>query len=119
MKTKIKASLKSEKENHIFKGYGIKNKNTITYNDNNIITKIILDNIITIERKEEYTLIIKMKEGINLEGKYITKYGNLKVETFTKEIKKEKNKIKIIYDLKVNNEYIDTFTYKLEYSIDS
>ncbi len=119
MKVKINAKIKNKNENNSFNGYGIKNKNIITYNDNNIITKITLDNIITIERKAEYTLIIKLKEGINLEGTYKTKYGNFKIETFTKEIKKEKNKLKIVYDLKINNEYIDTFTYKLEYSIDS
>ena len=118
-KIKIKSNLKSKNENHQYKGYGLKNKNVIIYNDSNIITKITIDNIITIERKEEYFLEINLKEGINLEGKYITKYGNLKVESYTKEIKKEKNYLKIVYDLKINNEYVDTFTYILEYSIDS
>lgn len=117
-KVKIKAILKN-KETNTFIGYGIKNKNVITYNDCNIITKITMDKTITIERKEEYFLQIKLKKGINLEGKYITKYGNLKVETCAKEIKIDKNYLKVIYDLKINNEFTDTFTYILEYSIDS
>ena len=118
-KIKIKASLKSKESNHTFTGYGIKNKNIITYNDSNIITKITIDNIITIERKENYILKIRLKEGINLDGKYITKYGNIKIATYTKKLTKTESTLKIIYDLNENDEYIDTFTYNLEYSIDS
>lgn len=118
-KVKIKTTLKSKEENHTFDGYGIKNKNIITYIDNNVITKITIDNIITIERKKQYSLKINLKESINLEGKYITKYGTFKVETYTKKIVKTKNTLKLTYDLNINGEYIDTFTYNLEYSIDS
>ncbi len=118
-KVKIKTTLKSKEENHTFDGYGIKNKNIITYIDNNVITKITIDNIITIERKQQYSLKINLKESINLEGKYITKYGTFKVETYTKKIVKTKNTLKLTYDLNINGEYIDTFTYNLEYSIDS
>ena len=118
-KIKIKANLKNKNENHKYEGMGIKNKNVITYNDENVITKVIFDNIITVERKKDYFLKIYFKEGINLEGEYITNYGKLKVDVYTKKLNIEKNNLKVIYDLKINNEYIDTFTYNLKYSIDT
>ena len=118
-KIKIKANLKNKNENHKYEGKGIKNKNVITYNDQNVITKVIFDNIITVERKKDYFLKIYFKEGINLEGEYITNYGKLKVDVYTKKLNIEKNNLKVIYDLKINNEYIDTFTYNLKYSIDT
>ena len=119
LKIKIKTKLKNKKETHIFEGSGIKNKNIITYNDNNIITKIIIEDVITIERKKDYYLKIHLKEGIKLEGKYMTNYGDIKISTYTKKIESKEKYLKIIYDLIINNEYIDTFTYNLEYSIDS
>ncbi len=119
MKIKIKTKLKNKKETHIFEGSGIKSKNIITYNDNNIITKIIIEDVITIERKKDYYLKIHLKEGIKLEGKYMTNYGDIKISTYTKKIESKEKYLKIIYDLIINNEYIDTFTYNLEYSIDS
>ena len=119
LKIKIKTKLKNKKETHIFEGSGIKSKNIITYNDNNIITKIIIEDVITIERKKDYYLKIHLKEGIKLEGKYMTNYGDIKISTYTKKIESKEKYLKIIYDLIINNEYIDTFTYNLEYSIDS
>ena len=82
-------------------------------------TKIKIDDIITIERNNEYKIIINLKKGIKLKGSYTTKYGNINIETTAKEITKEKNTLKIVYDLTVNDEYIDTFSYYCEYSIDS
>lgn len=119
MKINIKATLNNKKENHLFKGKAIKNKNVITYKDNNILTKIKLDDTITIKRKSEYIVLLNFKKNTKLKGSYITKYGNIKIETNTKNIIKDENSIKIIYDLIINDEYVDTFTYYCEYSIDS
>lgn len=118
-KIKLSASLKNKNENHIFKGKAIKNGNIITYNDDSVITKIIIDDIITIERNKDYQITINLKEGIKLKGKYITNYGNFKIETYTKTIIRKEKYIKTIYDLYINNEYVDTFEYIFEYSIDS
>ena len=119
MKINIKTTLKNNEETHTYKGKAIKNKNIITYKDENTLTKIKIDDIIRVERKNEYKIILNLKKGIKLEGNYITKYGSIKLETLTKEIIKKENSLKIIYDLLINNEYIDTFTYYCEYSIDS
>ena len=119
MKVNIKTTLKNKEGIHSFEGKAIKNNNTITYKDKNTITKIKIDDIITIQRKDEYEIILNLKKGIKLKGSYITKYGSIKIETNTKNIIKDENSIKIIYDLIINDEYIDTFTYNCEYSIDS
>ena len=118
-KIKIEASLKNSNENHTYKGKGIKNKQIIIYNDEKVQTKVTLDNIITIERIGEYYLKLNLKKGIKLKGIYKTNYGSLNIETITEEIKKEKNSIKIIYKLIINNAQIDTFTYNLKFTLDT
>lgn len=119
MKIDIKTTLKNKEGIHSFKGKAIKNKNIITYQDQKVLTKIKLDDIVTIERKDEYIIDLHFKKGIKLKGSYNTKYGNIDIETQTKDIIKKENTLEIIYDLIINNEYIDTFTYYCEYSIDS
>lgn len=115
----IESSLKSNNEIHYFKGKGIKNNNKIIYQDEKVQTKIVIDNIITIERKSDYKLILNLKEGIKLKGKYINNYGTFIVETImTKFIKKE-NEYEITYKLMVDEKEIDTFTYKLKFSLDT
>ena len=118
-KITIISTLKSKNEKHIFKGKGLKREKNIIYNDKEIIKNIKLTTPITIERKGEHILIINLKEGIKLQGKYQTNYGSFKVETYTKKIIETQFTLKIIYDLIINDEYIDTFEYNFEYSIDS
>lgn len=112
----LNTSLKSKNENHTFKGKAINKKNTFTYNDDVTITKVTLDDVIVVERKN---IKLFFKEGKKIEGIYNTPFGHIKLETYTKEIKKEKNKIIIKYNLLLDNQHIDTFTYIFEYSIDS
>lgn len=118
-KIKIETSLKNKDGIHIFKGKGIKKNNQIIYVDKNTQTKITVDNIITIERKKDYKLVLNLKKGIKLKGTYINNYGTFNIETYTEEIIKKNNEIKIIYKIKANGEYLDTFTYKLKFSIDT
>lgn len=118
-KIKIKTITENKEGKSKYEGPAIKNKNTITYNDNGVVTKITIDDVITIERKKDYEIIIKLKKGIKLEGSYNTKYGKLKLEAKAKQIEKQENTTKIKYDLIINNKYVDTFMYYYEYSIDS
>ena len=118
-KIKILATLKSQNQTHTFEGKGLKRNNQIIYQDEKVQTKIVIDNIITIERKSDYKLILNLKEGIKLKGKYINNYGTFIVETImTKFIKKE-NEYEITYKLIVDEKEIDTFTYKLKFSLDT
>ena len=118
-KINIKAILKSNEETHIFQGKGIKKDSRIIYLDENTQTKINLDNIITIERKSNYHLILNLKKGIKLKGKYINNYGTIELETYAAEIIKKKNEIQITYTIIANKEVLDTFTYKLKFSLDT
>ena len=118
-KINIKAILKSNEETHIFQGKGIKKDSRIIYLDENTQTKITLDNIITIERKSNYHLILNLKKGIKLKGKYINNYGTIELETYAAEIIKKKNEIQITYTIIANKEVLDTFTYKLKFSLDT
>ncbi len=118
-KITIKSILKSKNEKTTFEGKGIKTKNKIIFKENEINTKITLEDKITIERTDEHYLKLVFNKHQKEEGKYQTKYGNLKIETYTKDIKKEDKKIKIYYDLIIEKHFIDTFEYIFEYSIDS
>lgn len=118
-KIKIKATLKYKDEKHIFEGYGIKKDNQIIYNDENVQTKITIDNIICIERKSDYFIKINLKEGINLPGLYITNYGNFSLKSKALKIKYTENELEIIYKLMINEELLDTFSYNLKFSLDT
>ncbi len=115
----IESTLKNSEENHTFKGKGIKKDNQIIYNDGNVQTKVIIDNIITIERNAEYKLKLSLKKGINLKGTYITNYGVSELETYTLEENIKNDEIYITYKLMINGVNIDTFTYKLKFSLDT
>ena len=118
-KVKIEATLKNGEVNHIFKGKGIKKNNQIIYNDGNVQTKVIFDNIITIERNAEYKLKLNLKKGIKLDGTYITNYGIIELETITSELIQKNNELKITYKIKSNGIVVDTFTYNLKFSLDT
>ncbi len=118
-KINIEAVLKTKNNIHTFKGKGIKKDNQIIYNDENVQTKITLDNIITIERNSDYNLKINFKPGIKLKGTYITNYGTLNVETKTINLIQKNNELEITYKLKVNETHIDTFTYNLKFTLDT
>ena len=95
-KIEIKTILKNKTDIHKYFGKAIKNGNSIVYSDNNISTKIIIDDIISIERKKDY--YIKLN--------------------FQKDIKIKKDSIKIEYNLIINNVFVDTFCFSLQYTID-
>ena len=118
-KINIETILKNSEESHTFKGKGIKKDNQIIYLDENVQTKITIDNIITIERKVEYYLKLKLKKGIKLKGTYINNYGRFEIETYTSKIINKENELKVIYKIISNQEEVDTFTFKLKFSLDT
>lgn len=118
-KIKIKAETKSKNTNHKYIGKGLKVNNKITYYDEKIKTQIILSDKIVITRKSEYYIELNLKEKNKLQGKYQTKYGNLNLETSNVKIKQTENSLYIKYDLIIDNEFIDTFEYILNFSLDT
>ena len=118
-KIKIEAILKNSEGKHIFKGKGIKKDNQIIYLDEKIQTKVIMDNIITIERNSEYKLNLKFKKGIKSKGTYINNYGTFDVEIETINLIQKNNELKITYKLRANGSDIDIFTYNLKFTLDT
>lgn len=118
-KISIKFSITSQNDKQIFEGKAQKKDNSIIFYHDKIKTKINLNNQVTIEREGEYYLKLIFEDRIKKEGEYITKYGKLQIETFTKKLEIKENKLEIIYDLYIEKEYVDTFYYILTFSIDS
>ncbi len=117
-KIKIKTILKNKTDIHEFSGKAIKTNNTITYNDNNTLTKITIDDTVSIERKNDYYIKLNFKQTKTIQGTYETKEGNFNIKTETKELNIKKDSIKIKYNLIINNVFIDTFYFNLQYTID-
>ena len=118
-KIRIKTTLKAKDSIHTYEGKGILNNNQLIYNDNGIITKITLDSPLTIERTKDYNIKLGFKTNEIVKGTYIINEGIIETITNTKELKLEKNSIKIKYNLKINNVNIDDFEFILTYTIDS
>lgn len=116
---KYKISSKNEKE---LKGEvtGIKNNNIITYKDTDSIVNILLENnVISIKREnDKMHLTLKLeKKKSNITNYYIKDLGfNFEVKAETKKLEVKENKLNVIYELYINDEYSDTFNYTLEWS---
>ncbi len=118
-KIKIKAFLKNDKETHVFDGKGIKKNNQLIYLDGKVQTTVIIDDMITIKRRDRYELELNFKKGMKSYGKYINEYGNFEFEVETIDLVKTNNSLKIAYKLKDGDYYINTFTYNLEFTLDT
>ena len=118
-KIKLKTTLKTEKSIHTYEGKGIISNDVITYNDNGILTKIIIKEPLIIQRKSNYFIELGFKTNETILGTYSISEGKLQTKVNTKELKIEKNSIKIKYNLKINNVNIDDFEFILIYTIDS
>lgn len=94
--------------------------NKISYKNNGINVSIKLsDDGITLEREsDDMKLILKFKENETLTTDYIIKSLDLKIKvcTKTKKIVINDNNFEIEYELFMNNEFSNSFTYKLEWS---
>lgn len=120
-KIKINSSI-SGKESLEYKTStnGIKNDNMITYKDYNSLVNIVLfESIVSIKREND-EMIQTLKFERNKENKtnYFIKELNMDItlKTKTKDLIITKNSINIKYELYMNEEYSDTFTYFLEWS---
>lgn len=121
--SKIKINSKifgKESEEYKISVNGIKKDNIITYKDDNALVNIELsDAAISIKRENnEMTQTLKFEEKKENKTNYFIKEFNMDITliTKTKKLLIEKNSIKIEYELYMNEEYSDTFTYTLEWS---
>lgn len=117
-KIKIKAKIKNKDKTHTFTGKGILNKDTITYKDGEILTKITLKPL-KIERMDKNIIQINLKEKEIGKATYKTNYGTIHMETKLLKFNQTEKTLYIKYILIQNKVIVDTFEYNLEYSIDS
>lgn len=95
---------------------GIKNKNKVTFKDENIIVTIIVDNnkIMMKRANKEYELNFEFEEGISTTGKYFLNNDNLwlPIEVFTDKILVSEKSIEVDY-------YIDkiNFNFKISFEV--
>lgn len=98
----------------------IKKDNKITYNVNDVKVGIIIcSNKVFLEREnKDMKLNLEFEKDKVLKTNYVIKdLGiKIKVETKTKELIIMNNSIKIKYELFMNREFSDYFTYELEWS---
>lgn len=121
-KVKIKSTL--EKNNNILFSINkeaIKNDNNIVFydDDKNLMNIFISDNDVVIKRENSDMLIeLFFKDNKMSYGKYNIKKVNSYIEVKTKTHNMTKNKKSIIieYDLYIEDEYDDSYVYKLEWS---
>lgn len=118
-KVRVKAELKSSSDFKKYEGSAIKKDNEIVYIDDEVKTRVSIGDEVVIERIGDYYLKLRFKCGEKLDGEYDVKYGSFMMETHTHELEILDNLLKIKYDLYINEHLIDTFSYILEYSIDS
>lgn len=121
-KVKIKSTL--EKNNNILFSINkeaIKNDNNIVFydDDKNLMNIFISGNDVVIKRENNDMLIeLFFKDNKMMNGKYNIKKVNSYIEVKTKTHNMTKNKKSIIieYDLYIEDEYDDSYVYKLEWS---
>ncbi len=94
--------------------------NVIAYNLNGITIKITTfpDKLLITRENDDMKLNLEFEENKRLVSKYLIKdLGlNVKVETKTKKLIMNDNNLKVEYDLFMNEEFSDSFTFNLEWS---
>ena len=94
--------------------------NVIAYNLNGITVKITTfpDKLLITRENDDMKLNLEFEENKRLVSKYLIKdLGlNVKVETKTKKLIMNDNNLKVEYDLFMNEEFSDSFTFNLEWS---
>ena len=99
---------------------GIKKDSIITYKDDNSLVNItILDDIVSIKRENnEMIQNLKFEKGKQHSTNYYIKDLNMDIilKTNTNDLITSNNNIRVEYDLFMNDEFSDTFTFTLEWS---
>jgi uncharacterized beta-barrel protein YwiB (DUF1934 family) len=101
---------------------GIQNKDSITYDDDGIKTKIkILNKVIKITRKsKEYSIELNFEEKNKTICKYLINKDNINIELdlYTSIIEKKENSVKIEYELYNKKEKIGKYRYEINFKED-
>lgn len=84
----------------------------------NVIVTLLKDKIILVRENDNMKLTLEFEKNKNLATKYVIKdLGvEIKVETKTNRLIINNNNFEIEYELFMNDEFSDTFNYKVEWS---
>jgi len=84
----------------------------------NVNITLLKDKIILVRENDNMKLTLEFEENKNLISKYVIKdLGvEIKVETKTNRLINNNNNFEIEYELFMNDEFSDTFNYKVEWS---
>lgn len=99
---------------------GILKDNIITYNHNGVMIRLkLLENKIFFERENnDVKIYLKFEKNKSIITKYVIKDMGIeiKLESKTKNLIINDNKIMVEYDLFMNGEFSDSFKYEVEWS---
>ncbi len=99
---------------------GILKDNIITYNHNGVMIKLkLLENKIFFEREnKDVKIYLEFEKNKSIITKYVIKDMGIeiKLESKTKNLIINHNKIMVEYDLFMNGEFSDSFKYEVEWS---
>ena len=118
-KINVECVLESSEGKHVYKGKALFKDGIITYDDHGVMTKIVLGDVIAVERRKDYKMTLFFKQGQTIESDYITEHGTLCMSVKTLELVKEDNSFKIKYVLILDDKSASTFLLNFKYSIDS
>lgn len=99
---------------------GILKDNIITYNHNGVMIRLkLLENKIFFERENnDVKIYLEFEKNKSIITKYVIKDMGIeiKLESKTKNLIINDNKIMVEYDLFMNDEFSDSFKYEVEWS---
>lgn len=117
----IEANLISALENHHITSDGVLKDGLITYNEDMVEVSINKDdNVITmIRRHPDYELTLRFSDQEKMRGSYLLKEINkeITVDTMTKKIINNDQKIEIVYDLYLDGTCEGEYQYTLKYEV--
>ena len=118
-KIKVNALLHNKKDDKFFNSdvTGIKSNNTIKYIDNDVVVVVGIneDNISLKRRSDNYDIDMYFKENTLTEGKYnIKALGFFNLKVFTSKLIVEDKKIEIEYEMQIEDNSKELFSYKIE-----
>ena len=119
-KIKIKLKLKNSKENLEKEIIGLKRGNKIHFVDDKVKVTITFDKVVTMRRNSnEYEILLRFKNGSNLEGIYNLKKlnYNLPIDIKTNTMYIGSGQFKVDYELFSDGVKMDNFLFELDYEV--
>lgn len=121
-KIKVKSLIYSnEGEREEMVASAIKNDNKIYFkiNDANFFIELLPHQLVLVKEDNDKRMKLFFEQNKRLRGECTVYEPSvmINIETFTKVLKINDDGIEVLYELKMNGEYSDTFTYQLTWEV--